>query len=220
MNLVLLGPPGCGKGTQAKRLEAAFNIVQLSTGDMLRAEVAAGSAIGREADAIMKAGNLVPDDVVIRIIDARLDRDDSTRGFILDGFPRTVPQAEALDRMLAARQLALDAAVAIVVDEEAMVARITGRSACARCGAGYHDTFSPPKVAGVCDVCGGGEFTRRKDDSEATVRTRLKDYRAQTEPIIGYYRDRGLLRTVDGMGPIDEVTERLRKAITGEARVD
>jgi adenylate kinase len=220
MKLVLLGPPGSGKGTQAKRLEAALNVVQLSTGDMLRAEVAAGSAVGREADAIMKAGRLVPDDVVIRIIDARLDRDDSKLGFILDGFPRTVPQAEALDRMLAARQLKLDAAVAIVVDEEAMVARITGRSACARCGAGYHDMFSPPKVAGVCDVCGGREFTRRKDDSEATVRTRLKDYRAQTEPIIGYYRDKGLLRSVDGMGPIDEVTERLRKAITGEARVD
>lgn len=220
MKLVLLGPPGSGKGTQAKRLEAALNVVQLSTGDMLRAEAAAGSAAGREADAIMKAGRLVPDDVVIRIIDARLDRDDSKLGFILDGFPRTVPQAEALDRMLAARQLKLDAAVAIVVDEEAMVARITGRSACARCGAGYHDMFSPPKVAGVCDVCGGREFTRRKDDSEATVRTRLKDYRAQTEPIIGYYRDKGLLRSVDGMGPIDEVTERLRKAITGEARVD
>lgn len=220
MNLILLGPPGCGKGTQAKRLEDAFGIVQLSTGEMLRAEVAAGSDIGRTADAIMKAGGLVPDDVIIGIMDARLDRPEAKGGFILDGFPRTLPQAEALDAMLAKKQLRLDIVVSIEVDDEAMVERISGRFSCAKCGAGYHDKFQRPKQDGVCDACGSTAFTRRKDDNAETVRARLKAYHAQTAPIIGHYGRQGLVRGVDGMGPIDAVTERLQGVVSQQQRVD
>jgi adenylate kinase len=220
MNLILLGPPGCGKGTQAKRLQDAFSIIQLSTGEMLRAEVAAGSEIGRTADAIMKAGGLVPDDVIIGIMDARLDRPEGKAGFILDGFPRTLPQAEALDAMLARKGLGLDVVVSIEVDDEAMVERISGRFSCAKCGAGYHDTFQRPKVDGVCDVCGSREFSRRKDDNAETVRARLKAYHAQTAPIIGHYDKAGLVRRVDGMGAIDDVTARLTAALAGKRRVD
>ncbi len=213
MNLVLLGPPGCGKGTQAKRLEERLKIVQLSTGDMLRAEVAAGSEIGREADTIMKAGQLVPDGIIIGIMDARLDRPDCAGGFILDGFPRTVPQASALEAMLTKKKLKLDVVVSIEVDDEAMIERISGRFSCAKCGAGYHDSFQRPKVDGVCDACGSTEFVRRKDDNVETVRERLKAYHAQTAPIISFYEERGLLRRVDGMAPIDEVTERLQSVV-------
>lgn len=213
MKLVLLGPPGCGKGTQAKRLQEKLGIVQLSTGDMLRAEVAAGSDIGRQADEIMKAGHLVPDAIIIGIMDRRLDRDDCRRGFILDGFPRTVPQADALEKMLASKKLALDVVVSIEVDDEAMIERISGRFSCAKCGAGYHDTFQRPKVEGVCDACGSAEFIRRKDDNAETVRERLKAYHAQTKPIIAFYDERGLVRRVDGMGAIDEVTERVQSVI-------
>lgn len=213
MNLVLLGPPGCGKGTQSKRLQDSLGIVQLSTGDMLRAEVAAGSAIGREADAIMKAGKLVSDEIIIGIMDKRLDREDCSAGFILDGFPRTVPQAEALEKMLASKKLKLDVVVSIEVDDEAMIERISGRFSCAKCGAGYHDTFQRPKADGVCDACGSKDFIRRKDDNAETVRERLKAYHAQTKPIIAFYNERGIVRRVDGMGAIDEVTERLQSVV-------
>jgi adenylate kinase len=219
MNLVLLGPPGSGKGTQAKRLQEGFGIVQLSTGDMLRAEVEAGTEIGRKADAIMKAGGLVPDDVIIAIMDSRLDQPDCRKGFILDGFPRTVPQAEALDAMLARKGLKLDLVVTLDVDDEAMVERISGRFSCAQCGAGYHDTFQRPKIDGVCDVCGSREVVRRKDDNAETVRQRLKAYHAQTKPIIAFYEAKGLVQHVDGMGAIDDVTTRLR-AVVSEQRVD
>jgi adenylate kinases len=217
VNLVLLGPPGCGKGTQAKRLQEGLGVVQLSTGEMLRAEVAAGSDIGRQADAIMKAGQLVPDAIIIGIMDRRLDKPDTGPGFILDGFPRTVPQAEALEKMLAAKNLKLDIVVSIEVDDEAMIERISGRFSCAKCGAGYHDTFQRPKVDGVCDACGSTEFVRRKDDNAETVRERLKAYHAQTKPIIAFYDERGLVRRVDGMGAIDDVTERMKFVIDKQA---
>jgi adenylate kinase len=220
MNLVLLGAPGAGKGTQAKRLEETFGIVHLSTGDMLRAEVAAGTAIGKQVDEIMRAGRLVPDVVIIDLIDHRLDRDDARQGFILDGFPRTLPQAVALDTMLAKKHLALDRVISIEVDDEAMVVRISGRFTCARCGEGYHDTFKPTRVAGVCDVCGSTEFLRRADDNPETVRQRLKAYHAQTEPIIAYYDEHGLVRRIDGMQSIDEVTRQVIAAVRNQAPVD
>jgi len=213
MKLVLLGPPGAGKGTQAKRLEDALGIIQLSTGDMLRAEVSSGSDIGREADAIMKAGKLVPDALIVGMIGERISKDDCRNGFILDGFPRTVPQAEALDAMLTERNLRIDRVISIDVNDEAMVERITGRFTCAKCGAGYHDSFQKPKVDGVCDACGGTEFTRRADDNAETVRSRLHAYHEQTEPIIAYYANTGVLKSIDGMAPIDDVTEQMKRAV-------
>lgn len=213
MNLVLFGPPGAGKGTQAKRLEDIYGIAQLSTGEMLRAEVAAGSDLGREADEIMKAGNLVPDELIIGMIDGRLDQPDCRDGFILDGFPRTVGQAEALDRLLERKGLALNHVISIEVDDDAMVERITGRFTCATCGAGYHEEFQRPKVEGVCDSCGGTTFERRSDDNEATVRSRLESYHAKTTPILDHYAAQGLVRPVDGMASIDAVTEQLRSVI-------
>jgi adenylate kinase len=216
MNIILLGPPGAGKGTQAKRLEEKFGLIQLSTGDMLRALVASGSELGREAKAIMEAGELMPDALMIDMISARVDEPDCAGGFILDGFPRTTPQAEALDRMLADKGLALDAVIEIAVDEEELVGRITGRFSCAACGAGYHDVFQQPKVSGVCDSCGSTEFKRRADDNEETVRSRLAAYCAQTAPILPYYRDKGLLQSVDGMAPIDEVTGQLEAILNEE----
>jgi adenylate kinase len=209
MNVILLGPPGAGKGTQAKRLEKRHNLVQLSTGDMLRAAVASGSDLGRKAKVIMDAGNLVPDDLMIALISDRIDQADCANGFILDGFPRTIPQAEALDRLLAEKGLKLQAVIEMKVDEEALVDRIAGRYTCANCGVGYHDRYQQPKVPGVCDNCGGTEFTRRADDNEETVRTRLAAYRAQTAPILPYYREKGVLQTVDGMASIDEVTQQI-----------
>jgi adenylate kinase len=206
MRLLLLGPPGAGKGTQAERIATKYGIPHLSTGDMLREAVAADTEVGRRAKSIMDAGRLVPDDVMIRLVADRIAQPDCARGFILDGFPRTLAQAEALDRLLAERDLELDPVLEIAVDDEALIERISGRFACARCGAGYHDRFKPPKAAGVCDACGSREFVRREDDKAATVRARLEAYHAQTAPLLPYYRDKGLLSVVDGMAEIDQVT--------------
>ncbi len=213
MNIIVLGPPGAGKGTQAKHIEDTRGMIQLSTGDMLRAVVATGGELGRQAKEIMEAGHLMPDDLMIRMISERIGQPDCAGGFILDGFPRTTAQAEALDVMLADKGLRLDKVVEIKVDEEALVERITGRFSCANCGAGYHDRFQRPKVDGVCDTCGSTEFLRRKDDNEETVRARLDAYRAQTAPILPYYRDRGVLESVDGMATIGEVTAQIQQVL-------
>ena len=213
MNLVLFGPPGAGKGTQAKRLEEKYGIAQLSTGEMLRAEVAEQTDVGRAADVLMKEGNLVPDALITSMINRRLNHDDCRNGFILDGFPRTVAQAEALDDLLAAKGIKLDHVLSIEVEEEAMVERIVGRFTCAQCGEGYHETFKRPKVEGVCDLCGSTEFVRRSDDNAETVRQRLKAYYQETEPVLRYYEKQGLVETVDGMGSIDEVTTQLYEKI-------
>ncbi len=217
MRLILLGPPGAGKGTQATWLKETYRIPQLSTGDMLREAVAKGTEVGREAKAVMESGKLVSDDIIIRIVADRIDQPDCADGFILDGFPRTIPQAEALDQMLAERGLALDAVVEIKVDNDALVERIAGRFSCAKCGAGYHDTFKPTRVAGVCDECGATEFVRRKDDNAETVKARLVAYEAQTAPLLPFYAAKGLVRTVDGMAPIADVTEAIRQALASRA---
>jgi len=213
MRLVLLGPPGAGKGTQARWLVEHYGIPQLSTGDMLREAVARGSEVGRQAKAVMERGELVSDSIINAIVAERIAQPDCARGFVLDGYPRTLAQAEALDAMLAARGQKLDAVIEIRVDVEALVERIAGRFACAKCGAGYHDRFKRPKLEGVCDVCGSTEFTRRKDDNPEAVRTRLQAYEAQTAPLLPYYRARGLLRTVDGMAPIEAVTAAIGRVL-------
>ena len=209
MNIILLGPPGAGKGTQAKFLEDTFKIVQLSTGDMLRAAVKSGSELGKQAKEIMEAGKLVPDTLVINLISERIDQSDAKNGYILDGFPRTVPQAEALDTMLAEKGQKLDHVIEMKVVDDVLVERICGRYSCAKCGAGYHDSFQKPKVAGVCDGCGGSEFKRRADDNAETVKTRLAQYHDQTAPILPYYQGKGILKAVDGMAEIGEVTRQL-----------
>lgn len=209
MNLILLGPPGAGKGTQARRLEDTRGLVQLSTGDMLRALVAEGGPLGQQAKEIMSAGKLMPDALMIEMIAERISKPDVTNGFILDGFPRTVGQAEALDHMLAEKGLKLDHVIEMKVDDAALVDRITGRYTCAKCGQGYHDRFQKPAVDGVCDNCGSTEFKRRADDNAETVTTRLAQYHAQTAPILPYYQEHGVLKTVDGMADIDVVTKEI-----------
>lgn len=215
MILILLGPPGAGKGTQAKRLEANHALVQLSTGDMLRGAVAAGTELGRKAGEIMQRGELVPDDIVIELIAEHMDAETDNKGVILDGFPRTIAQAEALDHLLSCRDSQVDRVIVLDVDDDALVERITGRFTCARCGEGYHDLYKRPKVEGVCDCCGGTEFTRRKDDTEEVVRARLKAYHGQTEPLIDYYQAQGKLSTVNGMADIGTVQKEIDEALEG-----
>ena len=205
MNIILLGPPGAGKGTQASRLVEERGMVQLSTGDMLRAAVKAGTPVGLQAKAVMDAGELVSDEIVSALIGDKLDEMGADKGAIFDGYPRTAAQAESLDAILAERGRTLDHVIELEVDEDALVERITGRFTCAKCGEGYHDRFKQPKQAGVCDVCGSTEFKRRPDDNEETVRTRMAEYRAKTAPILPIYDARGLVSRVDGMAPIAEV---------------
>jgi adenylate kinase len=213
VNIILLGPPGAGKGTQASRLEAERGMVQLSTGDMLRAAVKAGTPIGIKAKAVMEAGQLVSDEIVSGIIGERLDQPDTANGVIFDGYPRTAAQAESLDALLGQRGRILDHVIELVVDEDALVDRITGRFTCAKCGEGYHDRYKQPKVAGVCDVCGSSEFKRRPDDNEETVRTRMAEYRAKTAPILPIYEARGLVKRVDGMADIGKVTAAIERIL-------
>ena len=215
MNIILLGPPGAGKGTQASRLVEERAMVQLSTGDMLRAAVAAGTEIGLKAKAIMDSGGLVSDDIVNALIDEKLSGLAPGQGVIFDGYPRTRGQAESLDKLLAAHGRRLDVVVELEVDEEALVDRISGRFTCAKCGEGYHDRYKRPKVEGICDVCGSTEFKRRPDDNAETVRTRLAEYRAKTAPILPFYEERRLVRRVDGMAPIAEVGAAIDAVLDG-----
>ena len=214
MKIILLGPPGAGKGTQAKRLEDSRKMVQLSTGDMLRAAVAAGTDVGKKAKEIMDAGQLVDDETMIGIISDRLDEPDLANGFILDGFPRTEAQAIALDTLLDAKGMNLDAVIEMRVDDEALTDRIVGRYTCGSCGQGYHDSFQKPEVEGTCDKCGSQDFTRRADDNADTVKSRLEAYHAQTAPILPYYKDKEMLKGVDGMADIDEVTAQIEKILS------
>lgn len=216
LNIILLGPPGAGKGTQAARLQAARGMIQMSTGDMLREAVAAGTPVGLKAKAVMERGELVSDAIVSALIGERLDAS-AGKGAIFDGFPRTKHQAEALEILLGERGRKLDYVIELAVDEEQLVKRITGRFTCAKCGTGYHDTFRPPKVPGVCDVCGSTEFKRRPDDNEQTVRTRMEEYRAKTAPILPYYEAKGLVRRVNGMAGVDEVGAEIDAILDGNA---
>lgn len=212
--LILLGPPGAGKGTQARMLEEDFGLVQLSTGDLLRAAVAAGTEAGRQAKAVMEAGQLVSDDIVLAVLKDRMAAQDVAKGIILDGFPRTAGQAAALDGLLEAAGQKVTAAVSLEVDDEAMVGRVAGRFTCAACGEGYHDEFKRPAVAGACDKCGGTAFKRRADDNAETVRERLQAYHAQTAPLIAHYEGQGVLQRVDAMGSIAAIRAALSAIVT------
>lgn len=213
MRLILLGPPGAGKGTQAQRIVENYGIPQLSTGDMLRAAVAAGTEVGRKAKALMDAGALVPDEVVIGIVSERIDEPDCAKGFILDGFPRTLAQADATEAMLANKGVELSKVIEIRVEDKVLAERVSGRYTCANCGTGYHDTNLKPKVDGVCDKCGSTEFKRRPDDNAETVMTRLQAYYKETSPLIGYYYAKGKLEAVDGMAAIEDVTAQIDKIL-------
>jgi adenylate kinase len=217
MILILLGPPGSGKGTQAKVLATRGGLVQLSTGDMLRAAVAAGTEIGVKARPIMESGGLVPDDIVIGILAERIEQPDCKNGVILDGFPRTLPQAAALDAVLRRKGTKVETVIELKVDDKALMERITGRFTCAKCGAGYHDKFKPTKVPGVCDVCQSTDFIRREDDSTDTMRERLLVYYRETSPLIGYYYAKGNLRTVDGMASIEQVSAAIASVIDAKS---
>ena len=217
LNIILLGPPGAGKGTQASRLVEEHGMVQLSTGDMLRAAVRAGTPIGLQAKAVMDAGELVSDEIVSGLIGERLDELGNETSVIFDGYPRTAAQAEALDGILSARGRKLDHVIELVVDEDALVDRITGRFSCANCGEGYHDRYKLPKVEGTCDVCGSHDFKRRPDDNEETVRTRMAEYRAKTEPILPIYEARGIVSKVDGMAAIDVVNDAIEAILRSDA---
>ncbi len=214
MNIILLGPPGAGKGTQAGLLEDKFDMVQLSTGDMLRAAVKAQTEVGKKAKAVMDAGELVSDAIVSGIIGDRLDELGPDKGVIFDGYPRTAAQAHALDEILSERGRKLDHVIEIAVDEDALVDRITGRYTCANCNAGYHDRHKKPSTEGVCDVCASTEFKRRPDDNEDTVRTRMTEYRGKTAPILPIYEERNIVSRVDGMGGIDEVSDALNAILS------
>jgi adenylate kinase len=217
--LILLGPPGAGKGTQAQHLVSRFGLVQLSTGDMLRQAVKDGTDVGRKAEAIMKAGQLVPDEIVTSLISEQLDKHAHAPGFIFDGYPRTQAQAASLDALLAERGLKLDHVIELTVDEDALVERIAGRFTCARCNEGYHDKFKLPKVAGVCDICASTEFKRRPDDNAETVRARLAVYRADTAPILPYYEAKGIVSRVDGMADIATVGGAIEQILAADPAV-
>ncbi|MCG7519575.1 adenylate kinase [Ruegeria sp. Ofav3-42] len=212
--LILLGPPGAGKGTQARMLEDKFGLVQLSTGDLLRAAVAAGTEAGKAAKAVMEAGDLVSDEIVIAILRDRLAEPDCAKGVILDGFPRTTVQAEALDALLSETGQKINAAISLEVEDAEMVTRISGRYTCAGCGEGYHDTFKVPTVEGVCDKCGSTEFKRRADDNAETVASRLAAYHAQTAPLITYYQDHGVLKGLNAMGNIEDIAGNLERIVS------
>jgi adenylate kinase len=214
MNIVFLGPPGAGKGTQAKRIAEKYGIPQVSTGDMFREHLSKGTELGQKAKEYMEKGQLVPDEIVLGMVEERLKQSDCEKGFILDGFPRTVPQAEALDQLLDKMGKKIDYAICIDVPDEELVKRLTGRRTCKKCGMMYHVIFKPPKEEGKCDVC-GGELYQRADDNEETVRNRLKVYHEQTEPIIQFYEKKGVLHRIDGIGSIDEIFERIVKVLGG-----
>lgn len=209
MNIVLFGPPGAGKGTQAAYIRDKFSLCHISTGNLLRNEVAEGTPLGQRVSAIIDAGQLVSDDLMFEILEKRIKQQDCENGFILDGFPRTEVQAKGLDALLSKHGLTIDIAIIIVVEEEALVTRITGRFTCANCGAGYHDVFAPTAVAGVCDACGSTQFSRREDDKAETLKSRLAIYHEQTAPVLPHYKQKGILRSVDGMQSIDQVSTQI-----------